>query len=113
MTEAELTDPDLRRKQRRYDIAKLTLSGLAVILCAATLVVVVIVLGQITTVTTTISDCTTPTGKCYQQAQQRAREGRAQLVNSAVAAQVCGKTSRTVEEMQACVTRTLQEIGDR
>lgn len=113
MTETELTDPDLQRQRHRLDVAKLILSGLAAAAAVSTLVIVVIVLGQITTVTSTISDCTTPTGKCYRQALQQQAENRARLVNAAVAAQFCGKTSRTLDELQACVTRTLQEIGDR
>lgn len=113
MTEAELTDPGLQVKRHRLDTAKLVLSAVAAVAATVAVVVSMLALVQITSVTTTISDCTTPKGRCYQQQLQLQAQNRARLVNSAVAAQYCGPTSRSLDELQACVTRTLERIGDR
>lgn len=113
MTEAELTDPVLRAKRNRLDTAKVVLSAIAAIAATAALVVTLLLLVQVGTVTGTISDCTTPTGRCYQQQQQRNAENRDRLVDAMVAVELCGRTPGTREELQACATRALESIGDR
>jgi len=113
MTEAELNAPVLQAKRRQLDVAKLVMSSIAAVAATAALVVSLLLLVQVRTVTGTISDCTTPTGRCYQQAQRQNASNRARLVNAAVAAQFCGRRSSTLEQLHACVTRTLESIGDR
>ena len=113
MTEVERTDPGLRWQRQRLDVAKLVGIYLSLAFAAVTMVVAIIALLRITVVTTTISDCTTPKGKCYQQQQQTNAQNRARLVNSNVATQWCARTSRSLDELQACVTKTLEMIGDK
>ncbi len=113
MTEIELTDPRLRRERHRLDVAKIVGIYLAAACALVTMVVVVVIVGQTGSVTGYISDCTTPSGNCYKQIQKTNAENRARLIDGDVATQWCARTSRSLDELQACVTRTLQQIGDK
>ena len=113
MTEVERTDPGLRWQRRRLDVAKLAGIYLAAAFAAATMVVVLIIVGQTSSVANLVADCTTPTGQCYQQQQQINAQNRARLINATVAANYCSQRTKSLDAMQACVSRTLEQIGDK
>lgn len=114
MTEVERTDPHLQFKRRRLDTAKLITSTIAAVAATAALIVALLVLSSVSVTTRTISDCTTPAGDCYRQQQQRTAEVRDRLADASVAANWCAAhEGRSLDEMQACVTRTLQLLGDK
>ena len=110
MTEAELSNPDLQAQRHRLDIAKLTASIIAAVAATAALAVALPLVARVGSVTSYISDCTTPTGRCYHQQQQRNAENRARLVDADVAVEWCGRTARTLEELHRGTDRVAEQL---